>query len=463
MQFASLSYFGELMTPYTLYMFAHELEDTMREVSHVFTDYLYILPIVCIPFLLICYLVKKSKTTHYSGALIFLCIAGAFGYKSTYHETERFFPNGIRFSIYNSIKAFCGYMNICRSTIKERQYLPYEIKEIKQNNSDEKITIVQIIGESINYRHMSLFGYGRNTTPNLLKLSKSPEFYSAAGTSSGINTWSACKFLTSVIREPDNIKQTRSTDTNLFRLAKQHGFKTFYLSRQSEHMLTCIGGTEYIDILKTKDSNMAIAQKLHDEYLFYLLDKNKLGTKNFIVLHQWSAHTPYTEHIASSGGRFDKFSGFTDRRIDEYDNVMLYVDDIIFRIVKRFNETSHGKLYIFFTADHNELLGEGGKFGHGAGNLNLEAAAVPFIVWSNDPKFLQQFASIKKPHHTEMTIAISRLLGFEIINPNVTEENVFYVSGVDYNGKCGYLKIKKPTQNTAPQSSKKIKHTEQGK
>jgi glucan phosphoethanolaminetransferase (alkaline phosphatase superfamily) len=439
-------------------MFTKELGDTMHEAISVFGEYWHVLLLVVVPFALIIYIIHKTNWRSLIGTLVLLGTICIFCYKPL-GEVERFFPNGVRFTIYNSIKSFWGYIVIYRSKLPEGTYQPYEVRELA-TDPEEPVTIVYIIGESANFRHMSLFGYHRDTTPKLKELAKSSEFYYTPGLSGAISTWSSCKYITSVIQEPDNLQQTSSNETNLFRLAKTHGFKTFYLSNQTEHLLTCIGGTRYIDVLVTKDSNLIKAKELNDKYLFYLLGKQTFGRKNFIVLHQWSAHTPYASHLNDKETQYKKYGGSKDRRVDEYDNAMLYVDNIVAGLIERikaqvFNSMKSesaqeprkpGKLYIIWTSDHNELFGEGGRYGHGSGNLYYQTAEVPIIINSNDIGYLDKMKKIYNPTHYEISQSIANLLGYEIINPNA-EKDVFYINGVDYNGKCGYIKCKKDTVN----------------
>jgi glucan phosphoethanolaminetransferase (alkaline phosphatase superfamily) len=131
-----------------------------------------------------------------------------------------------------------------------KDYLPYEVKNTN-DGFDEPITIVYIIGESVNFKHMSLFGYEKDTTPKLRELSKEQNFYYTTGIAGGVNTLSSCKFIMNAIQEPDNVRQTSSNQTNLFRLAKEKGFKTFYISNQRDNVLMSIGGVNYIDKIVT--------------------------------------------------------------------------------------------------------------------------------------------------------------------------------------------------------------------
>ena len=119
---------------------------------------------------------------------------------------------------------------------------------------------------------------------------------------------------------------------------------------------------------------------------------------------------------------------------------MLYNDSFLSRVFNRFNKQKQGKFYIVFASDHNELHGEYGVHGHGI--LIPQVADIPVIVQSNDKKFMSNFKKIFKPTHYEIAMEIAKLLGFEIKNPN-QKENVFYINGLDYDGRGGYIELTK--------------------
>jgi glucan phosphoethanolaminetransferase (alkaline phosphatase superfamily) len=305
-----------------------------------------------------------------------------------------------------------------------------------------KINIVYIIGESVNYKHMSLFGYKRDTTPRLRGLAQEGNFVYKQGISSAIATLPACKFITNTICEPDNVVQTSLDTTNLFKLAKQKGFKTFYISSQSDHLLSGIGGTSYIDVIVTKDSNTLRCNELMDEYLLDSLNQQIFKDKNFIILHQRCIHSPYTGTFGCHYQNRTTFKGSNNNIMDEYDNAMLYNDYLIHQMFEVFNKQTEGNIYIIWSSDHNELMGEGGLYGHGHGYLLPQTADIPMLIQSNDFDFLGKIRTIFRPTHYEIGKMIANLLGYEIRNPN-EEKDVFYISGIDYNGKCGYIRLKK--------------------
>jgi glucan phosphoethanolaminetransferase (alkaline phosphatase superfamily) len=340
-------------------------------------------------------------------------------------------PNEIRFSIDNSLKTLFGCIHMILTEDKVKKYVSYETFDIGKA-FDEPTTIVYIIGESVNYRHMSLFGYERDTTPLLKDLAKSDNFYYVMGMAGGVNTLSSLKFMMNAIYEPDNKRQTSSDQTNLFKLAKSRGFKTFYISSQRDNVLASIGGVGYIDVIINNGSNISKVGKISDDQLLDQIKINELGDLNFIVLHQRCMHVPYSDWVEEA--RFD--GNNEDDRIDKYDNAMLKNDRIISKIFGHFNGQKVGKFYIIWTSDHNELLGEDGLYGHGA--LVKKVAEVPFMIESNDGTFIDDIRGIGRMSHYGLAKAVAKVLGYEIKNPNEVN-GMIYVSGADFNGLCGYM------------------------
>lgn len=446
-QFCHMKYFNEQISPQSFYLFFLEYRDVLTEAKFEVWRYIWIFPLVIIPFYLIYYIntkyEKKRCTIKYSFFLmpIFVLSIGL----GNSRLLSWFNPNNLRFPLSNSIKAFCGYIVMMQNGIDTKKYLLYTVNDIRVPS--EPINIVYILGESVNYEYMSLFGYNMDTTPELVKTSKENDnFIYVKGIGGGVCTFSACKFLMNVICEPDNSVMTGGTQTNLFRLAKSHGFKTFYVASQSDHMLSALGGANYIDKIITYDTFPLKFNEKQDEFLIELLPELELSDKNFIVVHQWCMHSPYQQFVKKDDDFNDDFykklEEIKDSHVIDYLKAMRYNDSVVSRIFNLFNKQTDGHFYIIWTSDHNEGLGEHGFIGHGGAVLRPGIAQVPFVVQSNDSSFLSKVKDIYMPTHYEMTKIIANLLGFEVINPN-EQEGVFYINGSDFNGTCGYIKFTK--------------------
>ena len=446
MQFARLDYFGRPMNQYDFALMFAEKDDVMLGIQDAFATHWKILPTVIIPFVLIWMLLKIQVNTPKWGTIFLpLTCIGVFLIHSL--NVTTMYPVEGRLSLSNTLNSSSIALSLLFRDYQPPVYADYEIKNIGIPH-DEPITIVCIIGESSNASHMSLFGYERETTPNLERLAKESNCYCTRGIAAAIATLPSSRHMTHVIWEPDNVKLQNTGDTCLFKLAKENGFKTFYLASKAEHMVNviCKSATKYIDVCITKSNDLKRMAPLMDDYMLALIDEQKFVDRNFIVLHQRCIHTPYSKCFPEYYKDREHFKNGATKSIDEYDNAMRYNDTFISRVFNKFNKQKKGKFYIIFASDHNELHGEHGVYGHGT--LIPECADVPVIVQSNDEKFMDKFRSIYKPTHHEIATMISELLGYEIINPN-QKENVFHINATDYDGHDGYITLTKdPVKRT---------------
>ena len=440
-QFCHIKYFGVLISPAALYLMTKEVADVVEESSSIFLSYLYIFPLVLIPFFAIYKISHNRKLSKYKQNPLITIIVFFVSMSLPFFSSEQKGPNCANFSLENSVKAIIGYIEVIGQNHNFKNYKPYSVKKIKSVN--ESTTIVYILGESTNPNHMSLFGYSEDTTPKLRQLAQSPDFYYTNGISGGVTTISSCKFMCNAIREPDNVKETSLDTVNLFRLAKLNGFKTFYISSNTNKMLPSIGGMPYMDVLIYKEQYLTQFSKKRDTFLLELIAEQEFSEKNFIVIHQRCIHAPYKKTIPQSFMAPKKFTNNKNNTINEYDNAVLYNDSVISGLFNIFNKFK-GKFYIIWTSDHNELMGENGLWGHSL--LYPETAQVPVLIQSNDNDFLENIKEIFAITHYDICNSIANLLGFKIINPN-EEKDIYYINGVDYIGRCGYIKFQKDYKN----------------
>lgn len=439
MQFSAMSFFGRYLMAYDFTALFDEFEDVFLSATDALYTHWKILPTVLIPSLLILFVLRiKTKKSIY-GAVI-LCITGCAIFGANLKRSVPYPLDG-RITIDNTLKSFSFAIRDALSSYHTPKYEEYKIKNVGIQ-TNEPITIIYVIGESVNYRHMSLFGYERDTTPMLKKLAKSENFYYIQGISGAVCTKAANKFMMNVIWEPNNVKLNANAKTSLCRFAKENGFKIFYLTSQDNKMLAsiCPAKSKYIDVTETRDTNNEQVIKKRDDYIFDLLDKQEFTDRNFIIIQQRCPHDPYTEHYPEGYEGERPYNGSKDSRIDEYDNVMLYEDTFLYRIFERFNKQKVGKFYIIFASDHNELFDEEGLWGHST--LYPITSNIPVIVQSNDEKFMTKIRAIFRPTHYEIAQLLAGVFGFEVKNPN-QKENKFYINGIDFDGRHGYMEVYK--------------------
>ena len=449
-QFAHIACFATQLSPFSIYLLSKETLEVFEDACLMAASYWYILPIVIIPYFLIFYITDKWQVfkNRIVGSISVIMFFIATILVIFFTKVPQFEPNEARFTLFNSVNASLSSLVITLKKYKIKNYLPYQCTQVNQIN--EPVTIVYIVGESCNSNHMSLFGYKVDTTPNLRKLAEDPSFYYTRGISGAIATLPSLKFMLNVIGEPDNMKAALSNCTNLFMLAKQAGFKTFFISAQRSNVLHSISGIVYIDHLVNYENYIFKFKKYRDEFLLTLLNQLKedgeFGDKNFVVIQERCVHRPYENNIGSECSIVldDRFKN-DNEIIENYDKAMFYNDFVTAKLFNFFNK-SKDKFYIFFASDHGEMLGETGLWGHGAGRLTPEVAQIPIMLQTNDKEFLKKFKTVYPISHYTLAKIISRMLGFEVINPN-EQPNIGYINGVDHCGGCGFIKFQTNNKN----------------
>lgn len=350
-----------------------------------------------------------------------------------------FQPGITRPSLKNSISTFSyflfqyypkGYKNI------SIEYLPYSVKQHETPTEN----ILLVFGESLYSEHMPMYGYHRNTFPLMgERMAADRNIKQAQAVSGGIATATSTLLFFNTVREPANAEEIKRQTANLFRLAKQSGFKTFYFSNQ-ESRLTMGLGAKYIDELVANDTNPVLFARLKDEGLVELMNETDLSEgKNFIVLHMRSPHLPYENRYKGRELEFEKFvpaaksKNRLEYSINTYDNALLYTDFVIDKMINTFKTKSKGrKNSIFITADHGQLFNYQGHWGHNS--LLIEQGKVPFFT---DTPLVENLPAAVS--HYQIGKLIAADLGFEIINPN-EKENSFYLHGNNIDFPYDFIK-----------------------
>lgn len=415
---------------------AENLMNLVRESKDIFdVSYLrytwYVSPLLIILYGLTLWIFIKKPLIKLSWVWIVLFYLAAHKpYRAWSHSKDLWYfqPSITRPSLRNSISTFSyfafrylpeGYQQVSIS------YQPYTVRE-KYSDTEN---ILLVFGESLYAHHLPMYGYERNTAPQMAEILHSDsQWRQALGISGGIATATSTLLFFNTIREPANATEIKAKTANLFRLAKAAGFKTYYISNQ-ESRLTMSFGAKNVDTIITNDMHPLYFKKHQDEGLVELLKQQNISEgKNFIVLHMRSPHSPFENRYKGRKDEFEKFKPAAESKDkftyynNTYDNALLYTDMVIAKMIKTFEQASKGRKYsIYVTADHGELFDYNGHWGHN--NLLLEQGKVPFFMKRNHSAYLPPVVS-----HYQIGKLIADDFGFEIINPN-EHNNTFYLHG----------------------------------
>lgn len=313
--------------------------------------------------------------------------------------------------------------------------------------ASEPVTVLMVMGESINPRHLSLMGYAQPTTPNLVAWQSSAPggmvMSARYGFSAGVATLAS---VPSFVRSAAVPIGSTANGVNLFELAKASGFKSWFLSAQNRHFLDTAGGAPGAARVETLDEHEATYERVHDDYLIdYVRDATlDPATREFIFVHQRVNHVQYEKncsHLSAFAGSDKVPSGpKAERRITNYDAGLTCWDRNVAALVEQVAKRP-GAVYVFVTADHNELMGEQGLWGH----LHpvLENALVPYILLTNRPDsdVARAFAEMPVPSFFHLSRSVARALDVDLEAPGLARDTFFVNRTLPF-GLAGYMQIK---------------------
>ena len=292
----------------------------------------------------------------------------------------------------NFYKLFVNYkirLNKEECAILERQSQPYEVQDAYQDTVPK--TIVVVIGESLTRQHMSLYGYARNTTPQLAALGDSLLVYRDV-VSPQVHT---IPVLRSVLTLADKDNPDHITDKpSLFELFNRAGYETYFISNQP------FGGnfkTSY-DVLLNLSKNLSnlAPEKQADEIVLPAFKKLLIEDKKknkLILIHLIGNHMAYEFRYTPSFNVFNneqdhviEETKFRDKKairtIDKYDNSVLYNDFIISQLIHILKEQSDQKSSLVYFSDHGEEVYKTREFaGHAYEKVSASMCEIPFLVW----------------------------------------------------------------------------------
>lgn len=290
-------------------------------------------------------------------------------------------------------------------------------------------TWLVVIGESMQRQHLSLYGYPRDTTPNL-RQRKNELVILDNVISSHMQTQPSLRYALTLANVRDGQDPLQSL--SIIDLANLAGMDTFWLSNQQP-----LRGTTSAIARQAKheyyvsNDHAGIANTL-DELLLPSIERALAhpAPQKLIVVHLMGSHLQYENRYPA------KFAQFTDQpprpyqtelstrqrnSINAYDNSILYTDYVLNEILSLAHRQTQ-PTGLFYFSDHGEEVYDTKDFkGHGPESLTQRMFSIPFIVWGNDGMKTQQtmrFTQLAQAKHQAWKLdhfdqLLSQLLGWQ--------------------------------------------------
>lgn len=284
------------------------------------------------------------------------------------------------------------------SLLNENNALP-PLANFKDSSGDAPRTLVLVIGESTQRGRMSLYGYPRETTPELDALHKSDPNFTVFN-----NVVTSRPYTIEILQQALTFANEKNPDLyltqpSLMNMMKQAGYKTFWITNQQtmtarNTMLTVFS--------KQTDKQFYMNQQRTQSAREY--DSNVLAPfkevladpapKKFIIVHLLGTHIKYKFRYPDGQGKFDNNidnvpAGLSNDELEaynDYDSANVYNDHIIASLIKDYKATDPNSFLLYFS-DHGEEVYDTPPHktqGRNEDSPTRHMYTVPFLLWTSE-------------------------------------------------------------------------------
>jgi lipid A ethanolaminephosphotransferase len=251
-----------------------------------------------------------------------------------------------------------------------------------------KTIVVLVIGESARASNFSLYGYSRDTNPELAKANviALPDAHTCA-------TYTAAS-IRCMLSYRGSDAPARVSQETLPNYLQRHGVEVIWRSNNWGEPPLKIGLYQRADDIRNTCTGTGCERLGHDEALLYRLKDmltDSTSQRIFVVLHPAGSHGPtYYRKYPAGFGRFQPVCQSVDlgecsqaSLVNAYDNTIVYTDHFLADIIRILQAVPKSASTMIYISDHGESLGEHGFYLHGAPNSIAPDAqrVVPFLVW----------------------------------------------------------------------------------
>jgi lipid A ethanolaminephosphotransferase len=264
------------------------------------------------------------------------------------------------------------------------------------------MVVVLVIGEAARAQNFSLYGYGRETNPQLRQ--DGVVAYPGAHSCATYTTASLRCMLSH--RGADGLS---GNDEPLPSYLYRHGIEVIWRTNNFGEPPLKVSRYDSADAIR-KTCKQDCARLDYDEVLLHGLDtllrNGKDDAKTLVILHQGGSHGP--QYAKKYPAEFERFKPTcqsvelqkcsSDELVNAYDNTIVYTDDVLHRVIQMLKSVKNRPSAMLYMSDHGESLGEGGLYLHGVPMALAPEVqfSVPLLVWTSD-EFMRRGGGVKAP------------------------------------------------------------------
>jgi heptose-I-phosphate ethanolaminephosphotransferase len=259
---------------------------------------------------------------------------------------------------------------------------------------------VVVIGESLNKNQMQLYGYLRETTPNLYELDKKGELIRFDNAYS--NHTRTMPVLSLSLTEANQINgKEYFSSPSIVDIVKTAGFETFWVTNQVlygvwDNLVSIIAHSADHLVALNKNIGLSLKTQKYDEETIKFVDdilNERQNKKNKIIfVHLMGSHWHYCSRFTEKFSKYDgplikgDFGKLAENKdlaewINCYDNSVLYNDHVVAGLLNLLKE-KQGISGFIYIADHGEEVIQ--LKGHDPAIFTFDMAQIPLIAWFSD-------------------------------------------------------------------------------
>ncbi|MGO2333465.1 phosphoethanolamine transferase CptA [Providencia sp.] len=291
--------------------------------------------------------------------------------------------------------------------IRDNNKIP-PLENFVDANGNTPRTFVLVIGESTSRDRMSLYGYQRPTTPELVQLAQdypaNLSVFNDVVTSRPYTIEALQQVLTFASQTEPELFNSRPSIMNMM---KQAGFKTFWITNQqtmTERNTLLTAFSRQTDKQYYLNNDMAQSSRIYDDVVLEPF-KEALADpaeKKFIVVHLLGTHMRYEFRYPEDKAIFTNKDSLIPANLKDdeikdynaYDNAQHYNDYVVSSLIKDFDSSKENGFLVFFS-DHGEDVFDTPPhemLGRSEGKPTKVMYNIPFLVWQS-PEWLQTHQS----------------------------------------------------------------------
>jgi len=366
-------------------VFAAVSNTSYKEAIEFLTSFFVIVPICALVLIFIIIYFKLLKGSNDITTLgfsytkyFFMLFIGVLGLNLTYAYSRDTLYKTYPLSIPFYFKTYYKEIILFKEEFNKIDYIS------QSEISNEESLYILMIGETARAQSMSVYGYPRDTTPEIQKAIKKKEIHAAVydTVSSGVSTRLSVPLLLSTANTKEYSKL--SSSPTLPQAFNGINFNTRLISNQeiagrnSDIIALILNQMKSVTYLSESDDRRGFDVDLIPYVEDVILDTDSKAT--FVIVHLMGSHWKYERRYPEA---FSFFSG-GEKMTDTYDNSIRYTDSIIGQVIDMM-EQSDKPIFLMYTSDHGENFDEhnDGNYLHAVKEMTEYEVKVPLFIASN--------------------------------------------------------------------------------